>query len=316
MERPSIPAEIKRAVLVEAGHRCAIPRCDQTEIDVHHIVPWSECKKHEYSNLIALCPVCHRRAHKGDIDRKSLFLYKENLATNFRKNDADVFSSPVIEVKRRIYEKSISEPGYTFCFDFPDFQEPVERIVSRNIEAWGNELLVEFRDRQESYMPVDDSNDKEMGFFKVPSELVGDYSIVRRDSKVISVKYKLRRYYTGAAHGGITTRVQNFLIKPFKPITLSTLLINDDSLVALSQLVRERLRELHIYDNDWLERGTNPEEENFVKFNIENYGIEFTFAEYQIGCYAMGEQSVHLSFYDLKGIFDGDLLKVVAQNDL
>ncbi|WP_156510907.1 HNH endonuclease [Pseudomonas sp. p21] len=21
------------------------------------------CQKHEYSNLIALCPICHRRAH-------------------------------------------------------------------------------------------------------------------------------------------------------------------------------------------------------------------------------------------------------------
>src|SRR5450830_1420091 len=72
LSRPAIPAEIRRAVLVEAGHRCAIPRCDQTELDIHHIVPWETCRKHEYSNLIALCPLCHRRVHNGDIDRKAL----------------------------------------------------------------------------------------------------------------------------------------------------------------------------------------------------------------------------------------------------
>lgn len=78
-ERPPIPAELRRRVLVEAGHRCAIPTCRHIEVDVHHIVPWEQCKKHEYDNLIALCPNCHRRADQGKIDRKSLRMYKANL---------------------------------------------------------------------------------------------------------------------------------------------------------------------------------------------------------------------------------------------
>jgi hypothetical protein len=78
--RPPIPSEIRRQVLVEAGHRCSIPSCRHIEVDVHHIIPWTECQTHEYSNLIALCPNCHRRTHRGgDIDRKSLRLYKSNL---------------------------------------------------------------------------------------------------------------------------------------------------------------------------------------------------------------------------------------------
>lgn len=133
MERPAIPEEIKRAVLVEAGHRCAIPRCGQTEIDIHHIVPWETCKKHNYSNLIALCPVCHRRAHKGEIDRKSLLMYMERLIREFGDNDAGYFEAKIIETRRRIREVNNDIPGYEFEFDFPDFQEPVERIVSRNI---------------------------------------------------------------------------------------------------------------------------------------------------------------------------------------
>jgi len=79
-DRPSIPAELRRRVLVEAGHRCAIPTCRYIDVDVHHIVPWETCQKHEYENLIALCPNCHRRAHKSnEIDRKSLYHYKANL---------------------------------------------------------------------------------------------------------------------------------------------------------------------------------------------------------------------------------------------
>ena len=79
VKRPPIPSDLRRRVLVEAGHRCAIPTCRHIDVDVHHIIPWAECHEHKYENLIALCPNCHRRSHKGDIDRKSLRIYKANL---------------------------------------------------------------------------------------------------------------------------------------------------------------------------------------------------------------------------------------------
>jgi hypothetical protein len=77
--RPPIPAEIARRVLIEAGHRCAIPTCRYIEVEIHHIVPWADGKTHRYDNLIALCANCHRRADRGEIDRKSLRIYKINL---------------------------------------------------------------------------------------------------------------------------------------------------------------------------------------------------------------------------------------------
>lgn len=77
--RPPIPADIRRRVLVEAGHRCAIPTCRYIEVDIHHVIPWAQCQTHDYDNLIALCPNCHRRADSGEIDRKALRLYKVNL---------------------------------------------------------------------------------------------------------------------------------------------------------------------------------------------------------------------------------------------
>lgn len=77
--RAAIPTDLRRRVFIEAGHRCAIPTCRHIDVDVHHIVPWEKCRKHEYENLIALCPNCHRRANNGDIDRKALRIYKANL---------------------------------------------------------------------------------------------------------------------------------------------------------------------------------------------------------------------------------------------
>jgi hypothetical protein len=79
-ERPKIPAKLKREVLIEAGHRCAIPTCKQAPVDIAHIVPWNDCQDHQFENLIALCPTCHRRYDSGEIDRKSMKAYKQNLS--------------------------------------------------------------------------------------------------------------------------------------------------------------------------------------------------------------------------------------------
>ena len=79
--RDHIPNEVERRVLVEAGHRCAIPTCRATTTEIAHIIPWSETKDNSFENLIALCPTCHTRYdQKKEIDRRSIKMYKQNLS--------------------------------------------------------------------------------------------------------------------------------------------------------------------------------------------------------------------------------------------
>lgn len=78
-DRPTIPSDLKRKILVEAGHRCVIPTCRFPTTEIAHIEPWKRAKEHKYENLIALCPNCHARADKGEIDAKSLKIYKAKI---------------------------------------------------------------------------------------------------------------------------------------------------------------------------------------------------------------------------------------------
>ncbi len=78
-DRPPIPAELKRRLLVEAGHRCAIPTCRHPTTEIAHIEPFANNPVHEYANLIALCPNCHTRFDRGEIDRKAMRIYKRRL---------------------------------------------------------------------------------------------------------------------------------------------------------------------------------------------------------------------------------------------
>lgn len=83
--RPDIPTALKRAVLVEAGHRCAIPTCRTTTTEIAHIIPWREVRRHKFDNLIALCPTCHSRYDRAEIDRKAMQTYKSQLGALNRR---------------------------------------------------------------------------------------------------------------------------------------------------------------------------------------------------------------------------------------
>ena len=80
-DRPSTPAQLERDILIEAGHRCAIPpTCRYPRVEIAHIIPYAEVNEHKFENLIALCPNCHDLYDKDKrIDRKSMLIYKSNL---------------------------------------------------------------------------------------------------------------------------------------------------------------------------------------------------------------------------------------------
>jgi type I restriction enzyme R subunit len=74
--RPKIPAETKRELLIECGHRCCA--CGETvSLENAHIIPWSATKDHSFENLVVLCSLCHKLSHDQEWDAKTLEGYKK-----------------------------------------------------------------------------------------------------------------------------------------------------------------------------------------------------------------------------------------------
>ncbi|WP_426506733.1 HNH endonuclease [Dactylosporangium sp. McL0621] len=97
-DRPDVPAELKRRLMIEAGHRCAIPTCRQIgPLQIEHIDDWAKVQRHDFENMIVLCANCHGRkgTRHGEIDRKSLRQYKANLA---------ILNSRYSDLERRVLE--------------------------------------------------------------------------------------------------------------------------------------------------------------------------------------------------------------------
>ena len=74
--RPAVPADIQREILVESGYRCAV--CGTPcPLELAHIISWHESRKHEAEDLICLCANCHERADKEKWGEKVLREYKQ-----------------------------------------------------------------------------------------------------------------------------------------------------------------------------------------------------------------------------------------------
>ena len=79
-------------VLVEAGHRCAIPTCRHPTTEIAHIVPESQSHDDSFKNLIALCPKCRGK----QIDAQTMSTYKHNL---------EVLNSRYSDLERRAFDQ-------------------------------------------------------------------------------------------------------------------------------------------------------------------------------------------------------------------
>jgi HNH endonuclease len=80
--RPPIPAELERALFIEAGYRCAVPTCRAVKpLTVEHIEDWVKVKEHKFANMLILCANCHGLKGEGPrmLDRKALRQIKANL---------------------------------------------------------------------------------------------------------------------------------------------------------------------------------------------------------------------------------------------
>jgi hypothetical protein len=276
---------------VEAGHRCAIPTCRYPTTDLHHIIPWETCQTHDFDNLIALCPNCHRRAESGEIDRKSLRLYKSRLSAALGTEPAEEFGP-----SRIIAETVQGLPGYEFEFQFPHFSETDLRVVTLSLEAWGNELLQGHRSEHYLRGPADPV------ILRGPNTTSASYDLVRNDSEVLSIKYRVNRYFSGAAHGSGQTVTCTYLRQPLFLLSLEQVFDAVGFLEHLSQLSRAALLADSSRDEQWVLSGTEPKKESFRAFNVGPAGLLITFDEYQVDCYAAGPQVIEIPAADIADI--------------
>ena len=78
------PVAVRRELLVECGHQCAICESD-APLNFHHIIEWAELRHHDPKHMLAICGSCHDKIRIGQIDTKSQRQHKAKLTEIFAK---------------------------------------------------------------------------------------------------------------------------------------------------------------------------------------------------------------------------------------
>jgi hypothetical protein len=323
--RPAIPAELKRQVLVEAGHRCAIHTCRHpADVDLHHIIPWKDCREHKFENLIALCPNCHRRADAGEIDRKSLVMYKTRLAAPFHVE----LGQTQVDTGNVYPDEKSSAPSYAWLDSHRRWRTIVERDsdLKRHFEAQleypefrganlgGNfdalngflrDRIVGILDRFREEVVYGPTFDDEH-LMPVHFELTSSFAIALLRSNVVSIRFTIHSF-AGGAHGSTRTEPVNVILDPFTPLRLESIFRDlPEGVAKLSAFCIGSILKSKTYPHDeaWVKSGAGPQSGNFSKFNLTDEGLLVTFDEYQIDCYAAGRSEVLVPYTVFGDNFD------------
>ncbi len=306
-ERRAIPAEMRRQVLLEAGHRCAIHTCRHTDVEVHHIEPWSRCKEHRLENLIALCPNCHKLVESGKIDRKSLHVYKARLAAQFRfQSEVEVTSEPHKGGWKTttLNEEGKEPPTYSIGVEYPNF-ELLPRNKAREVNAIVRGLVFEevLRFRNAPLCEVIARFGRDSAYLP-HCTFSGSFDVAIMKPQILSLRHVFTSY-TGGAYSNTHFRSLTFQLAP-EVFLVDPYCVFTDHYRGLQLLSEFCVRELCSYFDvsepfETLLQGAAPSPENYNTFNVHQHGISIDFDEHQLGGKALGAPSVFVPYTVLKG---------------
>lgn len=124
-----------------------------------------------------------------------------------------------------------------------------------------------------------------------------EYTIIQNNDRYISVLMH-QSGFNGGAHGYDVIHTFNYDRQAQKEMTLADFYPNDPNyLQSLSQIslvqLRTKLGE-DWYVDDMAQEGTRPTIENFSQFTFTDDMITIHFQQYQVGPYAIGQQTVEI----------------------
>lgn len=145
-------------------------------------------------------------------------------------------------------------------------------------------------------------------------EMITEYSIWEAGSgRYASVKLQVM-VFTGGAHPNHWPVTWVFDLTNGAALTLDDIFIDvQNSLKAIAPMMRKTLYQSlgDMANPDMLDDGTRPVMPNYDGFIINNEGIAFFFAPYQVAPYAAGQQVVTIPWGNITFLIQPELLKAI-----
>ncbi|MGA2296696.1 MAG: DUF3298 and DUF4163 domain-containing protein [FCB group bacterium] len=204
---------------------------------------------------------------------------------------------------------------YYYCnIEYPQVQE----LNNKNVEQKINQFF------KQKYEQNKNENIKEMNNEGKEMEKEGGnsqwvmqstdethFKVFYPTPNIITFKFNNSSYGAGAAHPMSGSYTYNFNINNGNIIELKDLFKSNSKYLQI--ISRYCNKELHVKlkensDDNWINEGSSPTKENYSCYTIKDDGILFTFGEYQVACYADGQQEVLIPYSELSEILNKDII--------
>ena len=204
-----------------------------------------------------------------------------------------------------VSEKEITEQNKNLNYEITAKYPQVENYENENVEKKINDDIYSFVNKDISGFQEDVRDlyyEDSLGNYYDLS-----YQVLNKKGHILSICF-LSETYMGGAHGSHYFSSLNYNLDDGEKIELSDLFRDGaDYLQVISDYCIEDLKkqsEDNGYEPDveWIKRGTAPEEENFICFNLTDTSLVIMFNVYQVGCYAEGPKEVIIPYSELKDI--------------
>ncbi|MBA2706023.1 MAG: DUF3298 and DUF4163 domain-containing protein [Blastocatellia bacterium] len=219
-------------------------------------------------------------------------------------NGVEIIARQIKENNKKLkYEIDAEYPQLTGSTDpnFEKFNQAARGLVTKQVSGFRKQMV----DSAGEENPVDSETGSDLG---------AGYTIALAKDDLISVQFDIGGYSAGAAHPNSYTDVINFDLRSGKQLKLADLFKPGAKyLQALSAYCIQDLKkqskqkgEDGMLDDDWIQRGTGPDANNFRSWTITKNGLGINFDSYQVAPYAAGPQFVRVPYSALKDIIKPD----------
>ncbi len=128
------------------------------------------------------------------------------------------------------------------------------------------------------------------------------FNLLEKD--VLSLRFSVSEYFSGAAHPVNYISVINYDIAKRKEIELRDIFLPESdyltfiSVLSTTKLLKEFNDDVSLAD--WIKTGASPTEENYKNFGFTKENLIIYFNPYQVGPYAAGVREIEISYQELK----------------
>jgi len=209
-------------------------------------------------------------------------------------------TAPKAVITAREQKEEQESPKYAIIINYPFLETDSPSNTF-------NETIHEYLEQQKSDF-LQTANDNEAWRFanmpQVGNTMQINYTITYKSSNLISIMFTKDIYIAGAAHPNIWAASFNYDLDSDRILSLFDLFSpSTPFLETISDYCIHKLMEQQILQ---MPSGAQPEEENYIRWNITIDGIQITFDPYQVAPYAAGMPQVLVPYENLRPIINSD----------